>query len=746
MLGKGAVVVGRYQLLERIGEGGMGEVWCCEHVGLGRRLAIKFIRTDAGMGVEEAVQRFVREARNAAAVHHRNVIDVVDFGVTEGGSVYLAMDYLEGGGLDQRLKQAPPPELREVVAWISGALGGLAAIHDAGIVHRDLKPSNIFLARDADGVVPIVLDFGISRQESGVPDAPSGSFITRTGQSLGTPHYMSPEQIRASSEVDRRTDIYSMGAILYEVLAGQPPFDGPSVPAIIAKIVTQDPPALRTVRPDVPEVVAAVVHRALARDQDARFPDARAMRQALLAAVGGAEAVGVVVSVPRIDAIAPTVAVSYPTSPVADTASVPELGLAPPTDPSTPTATPTPRSGASMLVPALLAAGLVVAAGGLCAAAYFVFLREHATDDQRTDLAGAPVRPVSATSDAGTTATSQPVVPAGAAYQIAGPAPLPKLASLWMHARDRAGAADLRFVEGDGGWTMDAPPSMPAEQAIALAQAMHGEISALAAQDSRGLRPVLLRTNDRLNIRAGPSADSELVRSLPDRTIVVGLYGTVDGHESRAGGRGDWTRVAASFHDDGWSASRYLDSYGGCVPASDALSGDVPPSSAETVRADTTSSTADVRTDGRRQRAFLLVARDPDNTSSWVGVYGTDGSCSLTKIGVQLYDGFVEEAVFAQSQEDGGETLLLVSSHRDRDPPRDGMETWSIRRVDDPATLWRDVLPTAAQLTRARRAGVGGSRFAAPDFPELWSPIVVREPDGSRVYYRWTGSGLEQAF
>ena len=225
---KGELIGGRYQLEELIGEGGMGGVFRAHDETLQRSVAVKLLFSGDERDRGQRVDRFLREARIAAAVQHRNVVQIVDFGSTDGGRPYMVMEYLKGETLAERLARGPAPSVEETVRIVANALSGLAAAHEAGVVHRDMKPENVFLVEDPDGAYPKILDFGISRSlapESG----PSSALTTREGFLVGTPQYMSPEQARGLKDIDRATDIYSVGVILYEALAGRLPFQSAHV-------------------------------------------------------------------------------------------------------------------------------------------------------------------------------------------------------------------------------------------------------------------------------------------------------------------------------------------------------------------------------------------------------------------------------------------------------------------------------------------------------------------------------------
>ncbi|MFD0331188.1 serine/threonine-protein kinase [Streptacidiphilus monticola] len=265
------LVLGRYRLLDRIGRGGMGEVWAAEDEYLGRRVAVKLLRPDSGSGggpPELLRERFRREARLAAGLQHPGITVIHDFGEWDG-ILFLVMELLEGADLG-RLLEGPPPgplPVPEVVAAAEQIAAALAYTHARGVIHRDLKPGN--LIRTPDGAVKIC-DFGIARLGSdlGVTSRHHGG-----GFPVGTPAYMSPEQIDGSG-VDERSDLYSFGCVLYELLVGHPPFHQGD-PLVILLQHRDDPPLPpRRLRPEIPEELQRLVLHLLAKDPDAR-PRAR---------------------------------------------------------------------------------------------------------------------------------------------------------------------------------------------------------------------------------------------------------------------------------------------------------------------------------------------------------------------------------------------------------------------------------------------------------------------------------------
>ncbi len=233
----GQTLDGRYRVLSLLGSGGMGSVWLGRHAVIGKKVAVKFLKAEF-VENEEAVKRFYREAQAAAAIGHGNIIDIFDVGVSSTGEPYLVMEYLEGESLDAMLKRTGPLNLPAALAVMEPTLSALEAAHDKGIVHRDLKPENIFIAH-VPGRPPLVklIDFGISK----FTPKTGASRLTKTGLLLGTPFYMSPEQVRGDSTLDHRSDLYAMGVILYEMLTGKLPFNGDHYNAIIINVLTENP-------------------------------------------------------------------------------------------------------------------------------------------------------------------------------------------------------------------------------------------------------------------------------------------------------------------------------------------------------------------------------------------------------------------------------------------------------------------------------------------------------------------------
>jgi len=275
----GKTIASRYVLRALLGHGGMGAVYEAEHLGLGKRVAIKFVDPEFATD-ENVVARFAREARAMSAIESAHIVSVFDAG-TEDGRPYLVMELLRGEDLGERLRRLRRVPLREAMHVAAQVLKGLARAHAAGIIHRDLKPDNVFLVKhDIDPLFAKIVDFGISKIERPRADTHPLA-LTGRGTVLGTPFYMSPEQAQASSDVDGRTDLYSVGAILFECLTGRPPHTGESYEQVILSICMSDAPLVSSFDPALPANVVAFVARALARDRDQRFKSAERMLAAL---------------------------------------------------------------------------------------------------------------------------------------------------------------------------------------------------------------------------------------------------------------------------------------------------------------------------------------------------------------------------------------------------------------------------------------------------------------------------------
>jgi serine/threonine protein kinase len=259
--------IGSYQIVAKLGEGGMGAVYLGEHQHIARKAAIKVLLPELSANAQ-IVARFFNEARATSLIRHPGIVEIIDCSVLPSGNAYIVMEYLVGESLGGHLRDSrrlPPSRAIFLTRHIADAL---AAAHGQRIVHRDLKPDNIFLMTGSEAAPIKILDFGIAKLMH--TDARDGSYRTRTGSIMGTPVYMSPEQCRGSGEIDHRTDIYSLGCILFEMVAGRPPFTFEGFGELIQAHMSTTPPRLRSLDPNVPAALDDLVARLLAKSPDER--------------------------------------------------------------------------------------------------------------------------------------------------------------------------------------------------------------------------------------------------------------------------------------------------------------------------------------------------------------------------------------------------------------------------------------------------------------------------------------------
>jgi eukaryotic-like serine/threonine-protein kinase len=272
--GIGLMIAGKYRLERPLARGGMGAVWVARHLGLDMPVAIKFM--DVAMAsLDEALVRFEREAKLSARIRSPHVVEVLDYG-TELGRPYIVMELLLGEHLGERLRREgrlPLAEASDIVRQVAKAL---RRAHEVGVVHRDLKPANVFLSRVDDDEIVKLLDFGIAKSDWG-----DDHEVTKTGVVLGSPSYMSPEQVRGIKYIDHRSDLWSLGVLLYRALTGQMPFQGESNLDVALRIAGEPCPLATSLAPDLPAEVDAFFLRALARDREDRFQSAREMSTAI---------------------------------------------------------------------------------------------------------------------------------------------------------------------------------------------------------------------------------------------------------------------------------------------------------------------------------------------------------------------------------------------------------------------------------------------------------------------------------
>ena len=284
----GMVLAGRYVVKSRIGEGGMGLVYEGLHRDIDKRVAIKVLRDDLSRR-PEVVARFRQEAKSASRIGHENIVDISDFGETTRGASYFVMEFLDGEDLANVLGREVTVDSDRVCGIVLQCCRALSATHAKGIVHRDIKPENIFLTKreGVDDFVKIV-DFGIAKMSDIETDGAPGRKLTKTGMIFGTPEYMSPEQA-AGKELDHRVDVYALGIILYECLAGRVPFEGDTFMGVLTQHLFAELPPIAEMNPQakVSRELELVIRKALAKDPDDRYQDTEELAEAIECALDG---------------------------------------------------------------------------------------------------------------------------------------------------------------------------------------------------------------------------------------------------------------------------------------------------------------------------------------------------------------------------------------------------------------------------------------------------------------------------
>jgi eukaryotic-like serine/threonine-protein kinase len=326
---EGDILAGKYRVERVLGVGGMGVVVAAHHLHLDERVAIKFL-LPAMLDHAESVGRFAREARAAVKIKSEHVARVLDVGTLETGAPYMVMEYLDGQDLGTWIKQRGPLPFDQAADFLIQACVAIAEAHGLGIVHRDIKPSNLFCVRGADGRLVIkVLDFGISKMTSF--NAAGPSIATRTSAIMGSPLYMSPEQMQSAKDADTRADIWALGIVLYELLTGRVPFKGDTVAELIVKIATETPEPLRTFRPHVADGLETAFRRCTAKDRERRYRNVGELALALLpyAPRSSKGAVEKIAAIVQSAGLSPKAVSEPPSALAAETQAVPttEAGL-----------------------------------------------------------------------------------------------------------------------------------------------------------------------------------------------------------------------------------------------------------------------------------------------------------------------------------------------------------------------------------------------------------------------------------
>lgn len=334
----GALLSRSYALVRLVGRGGMAAVYEARSEKRAGPIAVKLL-ADEYVGDREIVARFLAEGEACLRLVHPNIVRVFEVATAEDGTPYIVMELLQGVPLSAYTRGGGKVPLEQAAVIIQGVLAGLAAAHAQGIVHRDLKPENVVLAREPDGrFVPKVLDFGIAR----VMDAAGGmGRKTKTGMLLGTPAYMSPEQIRNAKEVDARSDVWAAGVLLYEMLTGRVAFPAPTEYARLAAVLTHEPVPIEGTDPGL-AAIGAVVLRAMRKDREERFPSALDMARAVAQACGGGASQALLTKLPSVASVlvpsgsVPPIAAGSiaPSTPVATAQPASPRDVAPPVGPS----------------------------------------------------------------------------------------------------------------------------------------------------------------------------------------------------------------------------------------------------------------------------------------------------------------------------------------------------------------------------------------------------------------------------
>jgi serine/threonine-protein kinase len=277
----GTVLAGKYRIEKLLGEGGMGVVLAAHHLHLDERVAIKFLRPEI-LQNRDIVGRFLREARAAIKIKSEYVSRVTDVGTLETGAPYMVMEYLDGRDLASWIAERGALSIEQTIEFVLQACEAIAEAHVLKMVHRDLKPANLFVVKRADGLSAVrVLDFGISKMASAIAGG-TGLGVTKTSDIMGSPLYMAPEQMLASHDVDMRSDIWSLGVVIHEMITGRVPFDGETIPEVCAKILRDAPEPMSQRNPGVPPGLDRVVLRCLEKERNDRFQNVAELANALV--------------------------------------------------------------------------------------------------------------------------------------------------------------------------------------------------------------------------------------------------------------------------------------------------------------------------------------------------------------------------------------------------------------------------------------------------------------------------------
>jgi serine/threonine-protein kinase len=416
----GDTVAGKFRVERVLGQGGMGLVVAATHLHLDQRVALKFLLPSVAEHPEIA-ERFLREARASVRIHSEHVARVLDVGTTEGGVPFMVMEFLEGEDLAQVLSTRGALGVSDAIAFVLQACEAVAEAHSLGMVHRDLKPANLFLARRPSGRPTIkVLDFGISK----IPTTDRDRAITQAAAMMGSPGYMSPEQMMSADKVDVRSDIWSLGITLYELLGKRLPFTGITMPELVAAILNKTPEPLSAIRGDVPEGLALVIDTCLQKQPGARYSNVAELARAL-APFGPARSEQ---SVERIEIVlgarspssrpSATIQSSIPPPPARQVISAPN-GSNVISATFSPTTSRAPRVSGRFIIPGIVAAALVGGSAVLFAVTWLKRPGAAAVPPTTSSLASSLTVASTSPLASGAPSASSPVDSAAPAYPSA---------------------------------------------------------------------------------------------------------------------------------------------------------------------------------------------------------------------------------------------------------------------------------------------------------------------------------------